>query len=125
MGQLSKQKVELLHPLVSEKLSIFLGHVQNLSESRKPVNVFRGWRCMTLDIISEFAFGQCLGALGDPNFENDMIETMDTFVGHFNYVVRLPSFILELITKPIFRDIIPGANSMRIFFKVPLPILSP
>jgi hypothetical protein len=86
MAQLSKQKVQNLHPLVSEKLSIILGHVQQLSQSRRPVNVFNAWRCLTLDVISEFAFGQCFNALENPDFECDMIDTMDHFVGHFYFV---------------------------------------
>ncbi|KAK3695813.1 hypothetical protein B0T22DRAFT_509291 [Podospora appendiculata] len=55
MGQLSKQEVEALHPLVASKLSIFLQRVQEHCESGQPVNVFSAWRCYTLDIISEFA----------------------------------------------------------------------
>jgi hypothetical protein len=80
MVLLSRQKVELLHPLVTEKLSIFLGHVHQLCEARRPVNVFRGWRCLTLDIISDFAFGQCVDSLDDPNFESDISKTLDLFV---------------------------------------------
>lgn len=87
MGQLSKQKVELLRPLVTEKLSIFLGHVQQLSEARQPVNILAGWRCLTLDIISDYAFGQCLDALKDPNFKCDMIDTLHSFVNYF-FLVR-------------------------------------
>ncbi|OIW25652.1 cytochrome P450 [Coniochaeta ligniaria NRRL 30616] len=117
MAQLSKQKVQALHPLVSEKLARVLGHVQQLSDSRRPVNVFYAWRCMTLDIISEFAFGRCLNALENPDFKCEMIDTMDHFVSHFNYVIRLPSFVLSLVMKPILRDIVPGAESMRVFFK--------
>ncbi|KAK3337589.1 cytochrome P450 [Cercophora scortea] len=117
MGQLSKQKVEDLHPLVASKLSIFLQRVQEHYESRQPVNVFSAWRCYTLDIISEFAFGQCLNALDNPDFENSMIETIDKFVGKFNLAIRLPSFVLSLSTKPIIRDYLPGAKEMGIFFK--------
>ncbi|KAB5522102.1 cytochrome P450 [Coniochaeta sp. 2T2.1] len=117
MAQLSKQKVQALHPLVTGKLSKLLGHVQQLSEAKQPVNAFYAWRCMTLDIISEFAFGQCLNALDNADFRCEMIDTMDHFVSHFNFAVRLPSFVLSLIMWPVLRDIVPGANSMRLFFK--------
>lgn len=86
MGKLSKAKVGDLHPLIVEKISLFVDRVTDLIKEHKPIDVFTGWRCMTLDIVSEFAFGQCLDSLHCPDFKHSMIDTM-TQVGDFFYIV--------------------------------------
>ena len=87
MGNLSKQRVTGLQPLVNEKLSELVSRVEEISKANKPVDVFAGLRCMTLDIISEYAFGQCLRSLHDSRLHHRMLDTMEKALAGF-YIVR-------------------------------------
>lgn len=87
MGKLSKQKVGELHFLVADKLNLLMNRVEESTKRRQSVNVFAGWRSMTLDIISTFAFGTCLDSLHDVELKHYMLDTMESALSAF-YLVR-------------------------------------
>lgn len=85
MGKLSKQNVGQLHFLIADKLNLLMGRVEK-STKGKSVNAFAGWRSMTLDIISTFAFGTCLDSLHDIELNHYMLDTMESALSAFYMV---------------------------------------
>ena len=64
-----------------------MNRVEESTKRRQSVNVFAGWRSMTLDIISTFAFGTCLDSLHDVELKHYMLDTMESALSAF-YLVR-------------------------------------
>ena len=87
MGKLSKQSVGELHSLVADKVSLLMTRMEHLTARGEGVNVFAGWRSLTMDIISTFAFGSCLDCLKDVELNHYMLQTMEMALGAF-YMVR-------------------------------------
>jgi cytochrome P450 len=116
MGKLSRQKVGELHFLVKEKLELLMSRFQDNIISGKPVDVFSGWRSMTMDIISTFTFGTGLNSLSDPNLDHHMLHILDQALTGFYMFARIPA-ILKLVNNPLFNWMIPGMQQMSMYKK--------
>ncbi|KAF5580075.1 cytochrome p450 [Fusarium pseudoanthophilum] len=73
----SKSGVSKLEPLILEKVKETKEKVQRISH-RGPINAWPAFRCMTIDIISEFSFGTCINLINeDPDtFSSEYLRAM-------------------------------------------------
>ncbi|KAF2772316.1 cytochrome P450 [Teratosphaeria nubilosa] len=87
--------------------------LEALSSKGRPIMALNAFRCLTIDIISEFAFASAKGLVegSDDNFYNKYLDTFDAAVvviwdSMFNPTVRtignaLPKFFISSISKEI------------------------
>lgn len=85
-AKLSRQNITSIQDLVNEKLYSIVEIFGKAATNGRMVNVFAAWRSFTLDVISTFAFGQCLGALDRANLDHPMLDTMNIAVAAFYHV---------------------------------------
>ncbi|KAF5649860.1 cytochrome p450 [Fusarium sp. NRRL 25303] len=74
----SKSGVSKLEPLILEKVEETKEKVNRISK-HGPINVWPAFRCMTVDIISEFSFGTCINMINeDPDtFNSEYLKAME------------------------------------------------
>ncbi|TVY63358.1 Cytochrome P450 monooxygenase yanH [Fusarium oxysporum f. sp. cubense] len=73
----SKSGVSKLEPLILEKVEETKAKVKRISQDGL-INVWPAFRCMTVDIISEFSFGTCINLINeDPDtFKSEYLKAM-------------------------------------------------
>jgi len=73
----SRAGVQKLEPIIDEKIALFKAKLERLMP-KGPINVSMGMRCITVDVISQFAFGK----------SNDLMhENKDTFEAELLHAV--------------------------------------
>ena len=114
---LSRESTRRAEPLIRTFISRFLGKLQeNASEGEeKTVNLSKGFRCLTSDVILNFTFNEPLGALESPDFDFPMTRALyvaltygqwvayfpGTFQVLFRWIDKLPSWFLEKYMEPL------------------------
>ncbi|KAL2060395.1 hypothetical protein VTL71DRAFT_9790 [Oculimacula yallundae] len=75
----SKQKIAKIQHLLDKEVNHFCEKL-TMVKSQGPVHLSKAVRCLTVDIISEYAFAQCFNALDEtsgPKFEWPLIKALD------------------------------------------------
>lgn len=98
MTLLSRQNVDGLRPLVEEKVHKTLAGMEAASKAGEAVDIFAAWRCMTMDIISDFAFGTCLNSLDEPGFDSTMVKVLEATIPDFYRVSTASSLVNNFIS---------------------------
>ena len=114
---LSRESTRRAEPRIHTFVSKFLGKLQeNAWEGEgKTVNLSKGVRCLTLDVILNFTFNEPLGALESPGFDFPMTRALyealtygqwvvyfpGTFQVLFRWIDKLPSWFLEKYMEPL------------------------
>lgn len=71
---------------IYDKASYLMERIGELVKDGKQVPLFPAFRCMTLDTISDFAFGTSTAALKVETFESDVFEAIDRSTGSVPFV---------------------------------------
>ena len=114
---LSRESTRRAESLIHTFVSKFLGRLQeNASEGEeKTVNLSKGFRCLTLDVIFNFMFNEPLGALDSPEFGFPMSRALyaalsygqwivyfpGTFRVLFGWIDKLPLWFLDSYMEPL------------------------
>ena len=76
----SARNIETLSGPIEEKIRMLCDIFHATSEEGKPVNISRGFRSLTLDIISEIVFGQDFGALRTQDLHHSQLDLLRSAV---------------------------------------------
>ena len=89
---LSRDSIRRTEPLIHTFVSKFLGILQGSASEGKEetVNLSKGFRCLTMDVILDFTFTEALGALDSPDFEFPMARALDEAVSYGQWVAYFP-----------------------------------
>ncbi|KAK4547628.1 hypothetical protein LTR36_000585 [Oleoguttula mirabilis] len=70
--------VAKLEPIITEKIDLFKAKIDRLS-ARGPINVSLAMRCITIDVISQFAFGKSRDLIHEreDSFEAELLNAVD------------------------------------------------
>ena len=114
---LSRESTRRAEPLIHTLISKFLGRLQETASEDKEeiVNLSKGFRCLTLDVILNFVFNEPLGALDSPDFDFPMTRALyealsygqwvayfpGTFRVLFRWIDKLPSWFLDKYMEPL------------------------
>ena len=69
-----------------DKAEYLMGRIKRRSKKDETIPLFPAFRCMTLDTISDFAFGKTIGALQTENFESEIFHAIDRSTGSVPFV---------------------------------------
>ncbi|KAL1616073.1 hypothetical protein SLS56_011554 [Neofusicoccum ribis] len=74
----SKSGVTKLEPLIVEKVEQVVSKIKRVAKAG-PINVGNAFRCMTVDIITEFAFGKCANLMDEQptSFDSELLMALD------------------------------------------------
>lgn len=75
---------------IYEKGEYLMERIRQRVTNNMTVPLYPAFRCMTLDTISEFAFGRSVGALELQGFESDIFLSIDQASGSVPFVSRFP-----------------------------------
>ena len=114
---LSKESTRRAEPIIHTFVSKFLSKVQENASGveEEIVNLSKGFRCLTSDVIFNFTFNEQLGALDSPKFEFPMSRAMyaaltygqwivyfpGTFQVLFRWIDKLPLWFLDKYMEPL------------------------
>ncbi|KAF3921535.1 hypothetical protein AA313_de0201857 [Arthrobotrys entomopaga] len=87
----SKNTVRKLEGLIQSKVDLFLNRLtENLGST---VNLSRGFRCVTADIITTYSYEKCFNALHHPTFSPDWMIAFEDLIHTANLIVTLPRLV--------------------------------
>lgn len=69
-----------------DKAEYLMSRIESRATRDETVPLFPAFRCMTMDTISEFAFGKTIGALQTDNFQSEIFHAIDRSVGSVSFV---------------------------------------
>lgn len=82
----SRANVAQHYTSMYDKAEYLMDRIKGRAEKNETIPLFPAFRCMTLDTISEFAFGETIGALKKEDFESDIFHAIDRSVGSVSFV---------------------------------------
>ncbi|KAK6544746.1 hypothetical protein TWF694_001432 [Orbilia ellipsospora] len=105
----SKGSVRKLEGLIQTKIDQFL---DRLSESKDVINISRGFRCLTCDVITTYSYEKCFEALSHPTFSPDWLVALEDLISTAQLTVALPG--LTITMQWIFQNIIGRERAKKI-----------
>ncbi|KAL1761561.1 cytochrome P450, partial [Schizophyllum commune] len=106
----SRRAVSKLEPFIREKVDKLTGKLLERDE-RQPVDLFRAFRAVSLEVIFSYCFGEPCNALDAPDFEDPLLADLASFARMnmvfkaFPALVPLVQAILTKILKPFSRRV--------------------
>lgn len=82
----SRANVVQHHASILEKAEYLMDRISRGVAKGETIPLYPAFRCMTLDTISEFAFGKSVGALEAEGFESEIFEAIDKANGSVSFV---------------------------------------
>ena len=76
----SKTAIRRADALIQEKISLLVDVLGSMAKDNRPVNLSRGYRCLTADIVSEYVYQEEFGGLNSKDFIHPVIEACDQLV---------------------------------------------
>jgi len=102
----SRANVAQHQTAIYDKASHLVERMKQLVMKNEPIPLFPAFRCMTLDTISDFAFGKSTCALDLETFESDIFDAIDKatnsvpFVNSLSPLLLYTSFSLSPVSLP-------------------------
>ncbi|TGO44595.1 hypothetical protein BOTNAR_0785g00010 [Botryotinia narcissicola] len=110
-----------LEPVITETVDKFIRKVRRLAK-KGSINVYDGYRCVTVDVISRFAFGRSTNLLNESpdSFSAEFLDVNDKLVEgiwemYFKPVVRYMAMIIPLPVAVRFNKHLSGVLGMHQF----------
>ncbi|KAK6358699.1 hypothetical protein TWF730_008021 [Orbilia blumenaviensis] len=107
----SKPAVRKLEDLIQSKVTLFLNRVKEIGTN---INITRGFRCLTVDIITFYSYEQSFGALSHPTFAPGWLLAFESLIDStgvqnvFPNTFAVIGFIFEkFLPRPVVRVISP------------------
>lgn len=101
--------------LVEKKVDRLIDRFQLLAADGTPVNLHRGMKALSMDIISELTMGRSFGCLDNPGFRNVFLEQLHTIFQEMNWRQKILFTVakVSLSTPPwVFRFVHPPTMVM-------------
>ncbi|KAF9013627.1 cytochrome P450 [Hymenopellis radicata] len=107
----SRSAILKLEYMVQEKVDVLIDKlIGEYAAIRRPANLFKGFRAVTMDIISTYCYAHSFDGLSAPDFGHPILVSMEaimpiaTVAKHFpflNYLNKLPPAVTELLNPAI------------------------
>ena len=94
----SKASITKLEPLVARNVQLLCTKLHEHAESGQPVRLSDAFNCLTVDIITEYAFLKQYRYLEIPNFRTPFYEAFEVAFQSSSLIKRLP-WIIPLMGK--------------------------
>lgn len=97
-------------PLIKRCVDQLLARFEQYGEDQ-PVNLFRGAKALTMDVVSTIALGKPIGCLQQPEFENEFTRLLHGFLDAAWFYAAFPGLYTVIMSLP---EVLTG-------FLLPLP----
>ncbi|KAK6519832.1 hypothetical protein TWF506_000127 [Arthrobotrys conoides] len=108
----SKPAVRKLEDLIQSKVSFFLSRIQEMGTN---INITRGFRCLTVDIITTYSYEESFDSLSDPTFSPGWLmgfEQLLETTAVQNYLPGTMGVVEYVLDKPIPRSFVRKVSPM-------------
>ncbi|ESZ89926.1 hypothetical protein SBOR_9688 [Sclerotinia borealis F-4128] len=105
----SKRSITCMEPVIKSKISLLSNIFQRHSIDCTPVNLRVVFSSLTLDIISDYCYGEAFGALTDDNLAEvwsttlSQIMSITTLIMHFPVLFRIMKWLPDSLAGPVLR----------------------
>lgn len=100
-GFFSKRAVQILEPLVVQKVDRLMERMRSAkNDGDGVVNLNHAYAAMTMDIISEYCFGEPMKALDRPEYGKEFVQVLHQGVGTRPLARQFPTFMNLLFDLP-------------------------
>ncbi|KAK4212172.1 cytochrome P450 [Rhypophila decipiens] len=86
----SRQSVLKLEPMLLTKIDLACSRFRDMYSAGKPVKVEWALKSLSFDMVSEFCFGQSLGALYHDDFMSDGVQVFRTYLNSLHVIKAFP-----------------------------------
>ncbi|KAM7183941.1 Cytochrome P450 [Naviculisporaceae sp. PSN 640] len=86
----SRQSVLKLEPMLLAKLDLACSRFREMYAAGKPVKVEWALKSLSFDMVSEFCFGQSLGALYHDDFMSDPVQVFRSYLNSLHIIKAFP-----------------------------------
>ncbi|TRM68171.1 cytochrome P450 [Schizophyllum amplum] len=113
----SRRAILKLEPFVQQKIDKLIGKLLGHEHSSDPIDMFRAFKSVTLDIILTYCFGESCDALDAPDFAHPVIIDLEStsrllsVFKVFQWVIPAQAFVTKLL-KPLGHRV-PGRAVLR------------
>lgn len=91
----SRQSILKLEPMLMDKLNICCSRFDELYAANKSIKLEWALKSLTIDMVSEFCFGQSLGALYDDDFMSGPVQVFRAYL-HSLHVIKAFPFVRSI-----------------------------
>lgn len=102
----------------------FIDILAESMRERKPVDLSRGFRCLTADLIISYAYGQEFGGLNSKNFKHPVIEAADDLMTstqwatYFRRTFAVIDIMVGMLPDRVLKHLAPQLLAVRRFESV-------
>lgn len=120
----SKLAIRRADDLIQKKISLLVEVLKSMAKENRPVNLSRGYRCLTADIITEYCYQEDFGGLTSKEFIHPVIEACDELMEtskwpmYFRRTVALLDTIANLLPDIALAYLSPQLLAVREFQRV-------
>lgn len=86
----SKSQIIALWPYVLEKSEKLCSVLEDSYCNKTPLNLKKAYGCFGIDVVTEYAFGQCFNDLDKPGFESDLMRVMSYLLEKVHLITHIP-----------------------------------
>lgn len=124
----SKAAVSRLEPVIQDKISQFIMLLLNTGYRNMAVDLNLAYRCLTIDVITEYCFQKSHGTMNTPGFEDPYIMALMAMSSRSDkYIPYMGDMVwhsMMALPKGLVRWISPSLGNIREYQEVSPPYLS-
>lgn len=95
----SKAAIRGVEFLITKDIARFLAKLRVAAIEKTPVNLTRGFQCLTGDIVMNYAFQENLGGIDAPNFELPLLLAQDNLLPLLMQIQYFPTIMHPLLRQ--------------------------
>jgi hypothetical protein len=105
----SNRSITAIEPMIKTKVSQLSDIFHSHMTSKTPVNLRVMFSALTLDIISDYCYGESFGALNDQNVAREWYYTLEAVMAkaplfmHFPWLLKVMGLLPDSIAGPVLR----------------------
>lgn len=114
----SKKQVLALWPYIVEKSDTLCRKIdEEYCDTGKPLNVSKAFACFSLDVITEYAFGDSFNDLENDDFHSDLTAVMTQLLERVHVVTHFPWLLRFMNSLPVSvqQRLNPGIATVNIY----------
>lgn len=124
----SKLAIRRAEGLIQAKISQLVDLFRNIAKENRPVDLTRGYRCLTADIITDYIYQEDFGGLSSKDFRHPVIEACDVLFSasvwtiYFRRTIAVLDRIGSLLSDRALAFLLPQILAIKQFQAVRNPL---
>lgn len=114
----SKVSITKLEPLIQSTIDGFITRLRDFEKSKEVVTISLAWTCVTMDIISEYAFGKSYNYVQTAKgFQTAVHDGLESATSSGNIVKQIPWMVplMKKVPYSVMRILFPDVVGLLMF----------